>query len=157
MSRKFLNCLFSLSLKTCFLPKEKIHQSPWLPWLICSPAVGWDTSLSGYLSTVGVYIWGKKEIVIVKKRRNSFWSTGNKTTEIFEFRYELQNKDIKYAMSSDIKVKSWQLITDYLPAWNPQKKNRQRGSRSFFCFTPESFIIVVTERIKTMAGKSSFN
>ena len=57
-------------------------------------------------------------------------------------------------MSSDIKVNSWQLITDYLPAWNPQKKTDNVGV-TCFCFTPESFMIEVTERKKTMAGKSS--
>ena len=30
-------------------------------------------------------------------------------------------------MSSDIKVNSWQLIMDYLPAWNPQKKTDNVG------------------------------
>lgn len=72
---------------------RRIHQCPWLPCLICSPAVEWDTSPSGYLSTVGVYIWGKKEIVIVKKRRNSFWS---KETE--------RQKFLNSGASSKIKI-----------------------------------------------------
>lgn len=41
------------------------------------------------------------------------------------------------------------------PGLESSEKHRQRGSWTCFCFTPESFIIVVTEREKTTAGKSS--